>query len=469
MAHILVIDDDRLLNETLNDMLTRKKHIVESAYTISEGLATAGEGGFDVIFLDVLLPDGNGLDIVPQLKNSPSEPEIIIMTGRGDENGAEIAVQCGAWCYIEKSTITRELILPLTRVLEYREERNRIRAPKILDRQHIVGSSDAISGSIKLVGDAACSDVNVLLRGETGTGKEVFANTIHVNSSRAAKGNFVVVDCTSLPETLVESILFGHVKGAFTGADAARKGLVDQANGGTLFLDEIGELPMAIQKSFLRVLQERRYRPVGATHEEESNFRLIAATNRNLDDMVKNGTFRQDLLFRIRSMEIVLPPLRERGDDIQELAEYFIKKLCRHYEKENKMFSPEFSDALMTYSWPGNVRELANAMENVFSTSIDSPNLYSKNLPENIRIEFIKSTLRKDSPLSFDISTNFSTSATPILSWKEFKDKSENEYLQRLMAHTGNNIKEVCRISGLSKARVYQLINKHNLQPKTAL
>lgn len=462
MARILVVDDDQLLNETLNDMLTRKQHAVTSAYCLADGLALANSDLFDIVFLDVRLPDGNGLDIIPQLKSSPSEPEIIIMTGRGNEDGAEIAVQYGAWCYIEKSSITRELILPLTRALEYRTEKSKAPSLKILNREEIIGNSPLINSCLKLVADASCSDVNVLITGETGTGKEVFVATIHRNSNRAARGNFVVVDCAALPGTLVESILFGHVKGAYTGADIPRKGLVHQANHGTLFLDEIGELPLSTQKSFLRVLQERRFRPIGAAAEEESDFRLIAATNKNLDKMVEAGTFRQDLLYRVRSLEINLPPLRSRGNDIIKLAGHFSNQLCLRHQKKRKSFAPEFIDALATYEWPGNVRELNNAMERVFATAIDSPTFHDRNLPEEIRLAYIKSGLRKDSPAP--VENNGQHEPVLLQNWKEYRDRTENDYMLLLLSQTGNNIKEACRISGLSRARIYQLINKHSLQ-----
>jgi two-component system NtrC family response regulator len=462
MARILVIDDDKMLNEMLNDLLTRKQHSVTSTYSISDGLAKAKAEEFDVVFLDVQLPDGNGLDIIPQLKESISKPEIIIMTGQGDANGAEIAVQFGAWCYLEKSSIAKELILPLTRVLQYREEKARTFSPKILNRYEIVGNSPLINKCLKLVADASCSDINVLITGETGTGKEVFASAIHQNSNRDARGNFVVVDCSSLPESLVESILFGHVKGAFTGADIPRKGLVHQANGGTLFLDEIGELPLSTQKSFLRVLQERRFRPVGSSAEEVSDFRLIAATNKNLEEMANAGTFRKDLLYRVRSMEIRLPPLRSRGNDILELAEYFINQLCLRYKKERKVFTSEFADALMAYRWPGNVRELYNALERVFTSAIDSPTYYTKNLPEEIQLEYIKSTLKSEKVVSSD--THDQPQSGTLASWKEYRNKNGYEYILLLFSHSQNNLKEACRISGLSKARIYQLIKKYNIQ-----
>jgi len=461
MARIIIVDDDELLCETLKDLLTRKGHDVTTVGTIADALRLCHEEQYDVVFLDVWLPDGDGLSIIPELKKSSSEPEIIIMTGHGDPDGAEIAIKSGAWCYLEKSSIAKELILPLTRALQYREEKSRIALPKILRREKIIGSSPQLSKSLELLTRASCSDVNVLRTGETGTGKEIFASTIHRNSSRSDK-EFVVVDCAALTETLVESILFGYAKGAFTGADRERPGLVFQADGGTLFLDEVGELPLTVQKSFLRVLQERKFRPVGSAREEGSDFRLIAATNKDLERMAENGSFRKDLLYRLRSLVIGLPPLRERGDDILELSEYFLDMLCLRYDHERKMLSPEFIEALGVYKWPGNVRELFHALDRAFATAIDSPTLHIKHLPEEIRIDLAKSSLmnsRKGHARGKVIPQEES-----LPSWKEYKDDAERDYLRRLLARTANDIKEAGRISGLSRARLYQLISKHNIR-----
>jgi len=459
MARIFIIDDDELLCKTLTQMLGRKKHLVSSAYTISDALKKCNEEPYDIVFLDVRLPDGDGLSIIPELKKTASEPEIIIMTGLVDPDGAEIAIKSGAWCYLEKSSITRELLLPLTRALQYREEKARVIPPKILKREKIIGNSPQLNKCLELLADATCSDVNVLITGETGTGKEVFARTIHQNSPRAEKGNFVVVDCSALPENLVESILFGYAKGAFTGADRSRKGLVQQADGGTLFLDEVGELPMHVQKSFLRLLQDRRFRPVGESVEEESNFRLIVATNRNLDEMVSKGTFRKDLLYRLHSLVIELPPLRARGDDILDLANFFIDNLSRMYNQDKKHFSPELIETLKMYAWPGNVRELFNALDMMFATAFHHPAYHTLHLPEKIRIESIKYSIRNTQALPAD--DKRSAKADTLFSWEASKNEFEYEYIQNLLTKTNYNITEACRVSGLSRAWLYKLINKH--------
>jgi len=279
MADILIIDDDQLICTTLSNVVSDLGHVSTCAFTLREGLEIISVRSFDVVFLDVRLPDGSGLDIIKDIRETPSSPEVIIITGFSDVDGAELAIAHGAWDYLEKSASIDEIILPLERALQYRRERQSKIRPTPLKLEGIVGSSPSMRRCIELLAQAAGSDANLLVTGETGTGKELFSWAVHHNSLRANK-NFVVVDCASLPETIVESVLFGHERGAFTGADKSKAGLITQADGGTLFLDEVGELSSSVQASFLRVLEEKRLRPVGSIKEIKSDFRLIAASNR---------------------------------------------------------------------------------------------------------------------------------------------------------------------------------------------
>ncbi|NMC50361.1 MAG: sigma-54-dependent Fis family transcriptional regulator, partial [Desulfovibrio sp.] len=309
MARLLLIDDDAFFRETTGRVLERMGHEIVFAATLEEGKTLLWAERPDVVFLDLRLPDGYGLSLMPELRQGADCPEVIIVTGEEDPEGAELAIKSGAWDYLQKPVTPASLGLPLSRALEYRAQKAAKRPRAVLRREGIVGVSRAIEACLELVAQAADSDAGVLVTGETGTGKELFARAIHANSSRM-NSNFVVVDCAALPETLVESVLFGHVKGAFTGADRDRDGLFRLADGGTLFLDEIGELSPAIQKVFLRVLQDGRFRAVGAKHESQSDFRLVAATNRDLGIMAERGGFRDDLLYRLKTMVISLPPLR---------------------------------------------------------------------------------------------------------------------------------------------------------------
>lgn len=467
MARILIIDDDHLMCQSLSLVARQKGYEATSTHTLGEGLEKALSAPFDVVFLDVNMPDGNGLDFLSNLPKLPSSPEIIIITGFGDPHGAELAIKCGAWDYLEKGASVKEIALSLIRALQYREQKqigNAINSEAVLKREGIVGNSARLRECLDLVAQAATSDSSVLITGETGTGKELFARAVHQNSNRSKK-NFVVVDCAALPENLIEGMLFGHEKGAFTNADQAREGLILQANGGTLFLDEIGEMPLSLQKVFLRVLQEHRFRPLGSNRELESDFRLVAATNRNLDEMVKNERFRSDLLFRISTFVIELPSIKERPEDIKALARYHTDRICAHYGTPAKEFSPDFLKMLASYSWPGNVRELVNTLERTLAAARFESMLFPKHLPINLRIEVTKTSMKRETPSQQPTEHNGSINLPQL---QDFRDSiysnAEKQYLHDLMALTDNNIVEACRVSGLSQSRLYALLKKQGIQ-----
>jgi two-component system NtrC family response regulator len=274
-----------------------------------------------------------------------------------------------------------------------------------------------------------------------------------------------VVDCAALPETLVESVLFGHAKGAFTGADRNKTGLIFQAHGGTLFLDEIGELPLSLQKSFLRVLQEHRFRPVGGKQEQYSDFRLVAATLRNLDQMSEKEEFRQDLLFRVRSFSIHIPPLRERPEDIKELTSHYLGKLCDRYKMGIKGCSSGFLEDISTYTWPGNARELINALETTVTSASYEETLYSKHLPDEIRIHLARNSFESVEPDKKNV--NYTKIDRELPSIKKFRkaaaDEAEKTYLKYLFEKVGNDLKSACSISGLSRSRFYEMLKKHKM------
>ena len=461
MANVLIIDDDAIFSEMLAMTVSRMSHTVDTAMTLEDGLRKATSEYIDVVFLDVRMPDGNGLDYLPQFAETPSQPEVIIITGLGDPDGAEMAIRSGAWAYVQKGSSIKEITLPLARALQYRQEKTTRPAPVSLKRNGIIGNSPRLRSALDLMAQAANSHSNVLITGETGTGKEVFARAIHENSSRS-ENNFVVVDCAALPATLVESVLFGHERGSFTGADRAQEGLVAQANKGTLFLDEVGELPMAMQKAFLRVLQEHHFRPVGGNKMIKSDFRLVAATNRTLDDMVSKGQFRSDLLYRLRTFVIELPGLREFKEDIKELAMYHMVELCERNMTGTKGFSSEFLNALMAYDWPGNVRELVHTLDRAIASAQDEPTLYSKHLPPHIRIQLARSAVMEDSGASRQPET------TPIPDRRlpklaEYRENMERQYFKELVAISEGDMKRACDISGLSRSRLYDLLKKYEI------
>jgi two-component system NtrC family response regulator len=467
MSRVLVVDDDPLIRRSIAQVVQKFGHQAIAASNIAEAMTHIQDEPFDLVLCDVRLPDGSGLDILPGLKNSSSRPEVIIMTGFGDPDGAELAIKNGAWDYVQKPLSLKDLSLTLERALEYREKKQAASKTVALKRQGIVGNSLPLKACLDVLAQASTSDANVLITGETGTGKELFAWAIHENSGRAAR-NFVVVDCAALPETLVESTLFGHVRGAFTGADKARDGLIKQADGGTLFLDEIGELSLSIQKAFLRVLQERRFRPVGGSQEVKSDFRLIAATNRDIEGMARKETFREDLLYRLRTLSLDLPPLRNCREDIKDLTLHYVAKFCSQYDVPMKGFSSDFFDVVEGYDWPGNVRELIQSLEKAVVTAKDEPRLYPKHLPQHVRIHIARAAVGpKSAEAQADAVEASGADELPALEQAREAGlaRIEREYLIQLNRSTNGDMKTACRISGLSRSRLYALYNKHHILP----
>ncbi|VFQ44066.1 sigma-54-dependent transcriptional regulator [Desulfoluna butyratoxydans] len=471
MARVLIIDDDETLCYSLSRVVRSADHEALTAQTLHEGLALAEAGDVDAVFLDVRLPDGNGLEALPALQKAPSAPEVIILTGLGDPDGAELAMINGAWDYIEKTASKKEITLTLARALQYRREKVSAmeRNPVVaLNREGIVGESPVMNDCFDLVARAAASDASVLITGETGTGKELFARAVHANSLRQ-DAPFVIVDCASIPESLVESLLFGHVKGAFTGADRDRVGLIAQAHNGTLFLDEVGELPMSLQKAFLRVLQEHTIRPVGSREMVTSHFRLVCATNRDLEAMVKEGTFRKDLLYRIHAFSLELPPLRQRGTDLREIASYHIARFCKETGRDQKGVSSDFFDVLEKHSWPGNVRELVNVLDQALISSRHEPTLFPKHLPMKLRARVARARVSHgDHPSEAqgpEVTPHYDPEAMPPL--QAYRDRvcaeAEARYLKDLMAGSGGNVKKACATAGLSQSRLYALLKRHDI------
>ncbi len=459
---ILIIDDDDGMSYTLARMVEEAGFEPDTAFRLRDGLKKVLTGNYDVVFLDVRLPDGNGIEIIPKIRSVPFPPEIIIITAYQEQGGADLALKSGAWDYLQKPSDLRTMELSLTRALEYRNQKFALRKPLAIDRHGIIGTSPRLLMCISLMGHAARSDANVLICGETGTGKELFAKAIHLNSPRRSKP-FIVVDCTALPQNLAESILFGHEKGAFTGADKSHEGLVKQADQGTLFLDEVGELPLSIQKKLLRVLQEKRFRPIGGKSEIKSNFRLVSATNKDLEELVSAKKFRQDLLFRLRTFVIEVPPIRERKNDMKALAEHYIEKFCREYGFGPKTISGDFYDLILRYTWPGNVREFISAMESAVATDPYSKALFSKHLPHYIRVKAVEGFSG-----GFNMNPSMEMdSMSRLETLKDFRKKAvakaEKQYLSALMAQTGWDVSKACRISGLKRARLYQLLKVYGI------
>ncbi len=480
VPQILIIDDDPRIRDLLVKYLKECNFMLMVAEGLSDGMDILSSTSIDLVLLDVNLPDGNGLEALPAIKNVDSKPEVLIITAEGNTQGARMALDSGAWDYIVKPFSVSEIKLNVTRALEFRKSRMALTQSSIrlLKKSGIIGNSPKLVSSLHEVAKCSRTDANVLITGQSGTGKEMFAKIIYKNSNRGGE-NFVVVDCAALPEQLVESVLFGNKKGAFTGADADREGLVTKADGGTLFLDEIGELPLSIQKKFLRVLQERKFKPVGGTAEIKSDFRLISATNRNLEKMVGSNEFRKDLLFRLKTFHIHLPPLKECKEDIKDLALHYIHSICNRYSFETKGFVPEFLQMLELYDWPGNTRELISCLERAILTDPETPVLYTTHLPVGVRLHHTKSSMEQRNGFTGKERKTTEDARfirvpkrlfNPVKPFKQVKEYGVREiekiYMKDLMETVKGDLEQASAASCLSKTHIYSLLKKHNISRK---
>lgn len=463
MGNIFIVDDNLSTCTMLKQMIERMGHEAKYCQQLASGIQRIQSEQFDVVFLDVNMPDGNGLTALEKIRKMYNPPEVIIITGAGDKDGAEIAIKNGAWGYLQKPLSPKEILLPIKRVIEYRENLSLTsKYLSLVKREEIVGNSPLLNHCLEQLARAAENDTNVLITGETGTGKDVFARVLHDNSRRR-ENRLITVDCASLPENLIADTLFGHEKGAYTGAEKKTTGLVQLADGGSLFLDEIGDLDLSLQKSLLRVLQEKKFFPIGGTKEVVSDFRLIAATNRDLKKMISQGTFREDLYYRIYSQSIKLPPLRSRKDDIEVLMTHFIRKMAEKYKQDIKGYSPDFLETLMRYNWPGNVREFIHVIENSFHTAASEPILFAKHLPENLRIKAISTNLDIQSKkIDQEVPTIGKENLPTLKSYREsVLAQAEKKYLSNLMSVSNGNKKLACEIADIGRTRLYNLLKKH--------
>ena len=466
LGNVLIIDDDRTIRDALARVVTRLGHAPDMAATLGEGLRRAGEADVDVVFLDVRMPDGNGLDAIGEIRRAPSHPEVIVITGWGDPDGAERAMRQGAWDYIEKPPTVKTMTAPLVSAMEHRRQaRSGPSGAEPFRFAGIAGGNPKRAQCLEQAAKAAQSDVNVLLTGPTGVGKELFAQAIHDNSPRRAK-SFVVVDCAALPSGIVESVLFGSEKGVYTGADRRREGVLLRAHEGTLFLDEVAEMPLSVQKAFLRVLQERRVRPVGGLDEAPCHFRLVAATNQNLEAMAAEGLFREDLLFRLQGVGIELPPLAGHPDDILDFAAHFAAEAASRLGMVARPFPDEFSRALLAYPWPGNVRELKNTIEGALALAQGDEALLPVHLPLHIRVCAARNRV---AGRAVGAAREEGDGVEPSLAlgllpqFRDFRDQGEARYLRALAGRYGGDVARMLEISGLSRSRLYALLKKHGI------
>jgi DNA-binding NtrC family response regulator len=444
---ILVVDDDPTVTDGLKLILGDSGYIVRAAATGIEGLKCFEQDSFVLVLVDLQLPDQEGLGVLRQIKLQSPTTEVIIITGYGSIDKAVEATKGGAFYFVEKPFEPEGLTVLVEKALERRrilaESENLRQRLKGRDSYYnIVGKSKAMQNIYELIDSIAKADANVLIIGESGTGKELIANAVHYGSLRAKKP-FVKVNCAALPKELIESELYGHTKGAYTGATRDSEGLVGQANGGSLLLDEIAEMPVELQPKLLRVLQERVYQRLGEGKPIEVDFRLICSTNRNPADAVRAGMLREDLYYRVSTITIEVPPLRERAEDVQHLADHFLHMYADKYQKEVRNFSQKAYERLFAHNWPGNVRELEHAVERAV--------LLCKR--EEISADDLPFTQLQPMAQSQEFVI------PPNMSLEEIERLAILQTLQR----TKGNKQAAAAILGIYRPRLYSKIKKHNL------
>jgi len=457
-GNILVVDDDQNLIELVSLKLQGVGYGVSSAANGAEALKITRECIFDLCVLDLRLADQDGISLMRELHAITPDMRVIILTGYGSVESAVEAMQEGAYSYLTKPFNTQELLLQISRALENRRLNTEIQRLKGLleqayDFPNIVAKSAKMRSVLDTVSRIADTESTIYLQGESGTGKEVIAKAIYLASSRRDKP-FVAVNCAALPEPLLESELFGHEKGSFTGADKSTRGLLSQANNGTFFLDEIGDMPLSIQAKLLRALQDRQFYPVGSEKPVQVNVRIIVATNKDLEEEVAKGNFRIDLFYRLHVIPIHLPPLRERKEDIPLLADRFLKQIAQQMRKDLKGITPEAMQKLMLYDWPGNVRELENTLE--YAIAMTRHDMLTE---ECILIRGAAGSPRGEASSPF---VNMTRGA--VKSYKTAKYEFEKEYLIHLLKLCGGKASEAAKLAGKSRTDFYELLRKHEIR-----
>jgi two-component system response regulator HydG len=440
-GRILVVDDDREMCALLERQLSRREFDVRTHESAEKALAALDAEPCDAVVTDVRMRGIDGIQLCERLRHNRPDLPVLVITAFGNLDTAVAAIRAGAFDFMSKPFEAEELVFRLERAIQHRrlaEEVKRLRAAAPEPVDGLLGESEPMRRLRTLIGRMARSDAPVLIVGETGSGKERVARALHRHGPRAG-GDFVAVNCAALPEHLLESELFGHARGAFTDARAARTGLLVHADGGTLFLDEIAEIPLALQPKLLRALQERCVRPVGSEEEVPFDAQLITATNRDLDAAVEEGRFREDLLFRIDVLRIEVPPLRARGSDVLLLAQHFIRDCASRTGKAVIGLSHGAAEKLLQYEWPGNVRELANCIERAVALT-DHEQILVDDLPERIRAY---------GPSHVLVAGDDPSELVPL-------EIVEQRYIARVMESVGGNKTLAARILGLDRKTLYR-------------
>ena len=459
----LIIDDERAIRSGISVALSEAGYLVESCATGRDGLSQALNGNYDLILLDIKLPDIDGMEILKTIRQKQLDTYVIIMTGFASVQNAVEALKLGAYDYLSKPFSSDELIIVVNKAIEHKALKDdnltlRRQLYQKYDFNKIVGEHPLIKEIFAAISKVAPTDSTVLLDGESGTGKEIFAGYIHTLSRRASR-QFIITDCNTFSDSLLESELFGHVKGAFTGAIQNKSGIFETANGGTLFLDEIANLSLEIQGKLLRVMENHEYKPVGSSQVKKSDVRIIAATNRDLKTMVENGEFRPDLYYRMNVFPIFLPPLRERKSDIPKLAYHFLRLACKSTGKKIDGFSDDAMEMMVNHDWPGNIRQLKNVVERLVIMSDQAVVNYNC-LQNNFEInrgsgkDLVPSTLAELKAFKCELLR------------KEY-DKVEKAFLQKALTAENGNISQSSHRVGMQRSNFSTLLKKHHLSVRS--
>jgi two-component system nitrogen regulation response regulator NtrX len=453
VSTILVVDDEQGIREVLQDVLADEGHRVIAVEDGFRALEILEEGAVDLVILDVWLPNMGGIDVLKRIREGWPEIEVVVISGHANINMAVQAVKIGAFDFLEKPLSLEKTITVVENALKMEElkRENRSLKQSIMFEDEMIGSGEGMGKVRELIDQSADSEARILILGENGTGKELVAREIH-RRSRRAQASFVEVNCASIPETLIESELFGHEKGAFTDAHARRKGKFELADGGTLFLDEIADMSLSTQAKVLRVLQEMKFERIGGERSINVDVRVIAATNKNIQEEIQSGRFREDLYFRINVIPIFVPPLRDRLEDLPELIDYFMDKVQRSSDEPQKRFSESSLRLLRTYSWPGNIRELKNFIERI--------NIMTEE--EVISVDSVRRFLTSRNEWEKDeLLKGFES-----MKLNEAKDEFEREFLVKKLDENEQNITRTSRALGITPSHLHNKIKKHGIEIK---
>ncbi len=446
---ILVVDDEERMLQLLDKLLTEEGYEVRTAPTAAEALRILGDTDCDLVISDVRMPGMDGLALLKSLNEQGSAATVILMTAYASVTAAVEAIQAGAFHYLTKPFKIDEMLMAVRKSLESHHLRREVKAlrEEVQERyglDNIVGKSKAMEQVFDMVKRVGKTQSTVLIFGKSGTGKELIAKALHFHSRRSERP-FVAVNCSAIPETLMESELFGHTKGSFTGAISNQKGLFEEAHGGTLFLDEVGEIPQSIQVKLLRALQEREIRRIGGRENIQIDVRVISATNRDLEEMVREGGFREDLFYRLNVIPIRIPELRERSEDILLLSEHFLEKFCGENDVPVKKLTRPALQCLMVYGWPGNVRELENVIERTVALC-EKDVIDTEDLPPNLREESLDG-------------------GAPQIGSEVSLDDLERRHIESILQKTGSHQIHAAEILGIDRRTLYRKLIKYGFKP----